>query len=367
MRKGFLTNLAARSAVALLSIPLCVIGTAAAAPTASSQASEGTLFKIKVGQQPQRWGLEWYIASQKGWWKEVGLEPTMLTFSSGAPEIAAGASGSWDVGGAGNIPSVLGAARYGLQTIGIADGEAAIITIMATKDKADAYLKNPALMKGKTIPVTSNSTGQWGATECLKKKFGLGAGDYQYVNLSPAEINAAVSSGRYDVSEVWAPNTYILESTIGAKIICTGAEVGLPITSNLFALPAFAKKHPDIVAKFLAVYLRAIAWEHAHPKETVEYLGQFFKSTGVNIPEKYLPIELHDRPAYDLAQQVAIFKKNANGGSTMEDWWNQVGNFMISVGTIRKVPDVKTHVTDKYLMMIQNDPKLKAFAENKGD
>ena len=40
----------------------------------------------------------------------------------------------------GNI-AVLGAARYGLMTIGIADEEAAIITIMATKDKADEYAK----------------------------------------------------------------------------------------------------------------------------------------------------------------------------------------------------------------------------------
>lgn len=335
------------------------------APPAS--ASKGDLFKIRIGQQAQRWALEWYIATEKGWWKEVGLQPVMSTFSSGAPEIAAGASGSWDVGGAGNIPSVLGAARYKLQTIGIADGEAAIISIMATKEKADDYLKNPSLMKGKTIPVTSNSTGQWGATVCLEKKFGLKASDYRFVNLSPAEINAAVSSGRYDVSEVWAPNTYILESTIGAKVICTGADVGLPITSNLFVTPAFAKAHPDMVAKFLAVYLRAVAWEHAHPKETVKYLGEFFKSTGVNIPEKYLPKELHDRPAYNLAEQLKIFEKDASGKSTIADWWNQVGEFMVSVGVIRKVPAVADHVTDKYLLMIQNDPKLKAFAENTAD
>lgn len=340
---------------------------AAAASGNAEQAANGELFKIKVGQQPQRWGLEWYIASQKGWWKEVGLEPTMVTFSSGAPEIAAGASGSWDVGGAGNIPSLLGAARYGLQTIGIADGEAAIITLMATKDKADAYLKNHALIKGKTIPVTTNSTGQWGATECLKKKFGMGPNDYRYVNLSPPEINAAVSSGRYDLSEVWAPNTYILESTIGAKVICTGAEMGMPIASYLFTAPAFAEKHPEIVARFLAVYLRAVAWEHAHPKETVQYLGEFFKQHGVNIPEKYLPVELHDRPAYELAEQVKIFKPDTSGKATIDDWWNQVGEFMVSVGTIRKVPDVKTHVSNKYLTMIENDPKLKAFAENKGD
>jgi len=336
---------------------------AAIGPTVAADAPVA----IRVAQQPQRWALEWHIATQKNWWKEVGLEPTMSTFASGAPEVAAGASGSWDLGGAGDIPAVLGAARYGLMTIGIADEEAAIITIMATKDKADEYVKNPSLIKGKVIPVTTNSTGQWGAAACLEKKFGLKASDYKFVNLSPPEINAAVTSGRYDVSEVWAPNTYILDASIGAKVICTGRDVGLPITSNLFVLPSYAQDHPDVVAKFLAVYLRAVAWERKHPKETVQYLGEFFKSVGVNVPEKYLPQELKDRPAFTLAEQLKIFKAGAGGKSDAAKWSDDVAEFMKAVGIINKIPDTRTYVSDKFLLMIDNDPKLKAFAENSGD
>jgi NitT/TauT family transport system substrate-binding protein len=322
---------------------------------------------MRVAQQPQRWAVEWYIASQKGWWKQLGLEPTMSTFASGAPEVAAGASGSWDVGGAGDIPSVLGAARYGLMTIAIGDEEAAINTIMATKDKADQYVKDPELIKDKVIPMTTNSTGHWAATACLEKKFGLKPTDYKFVNLSPPEINAAVTSGRYDISEVWAPNTYILESTIEAKIICSGRDVGLPITSNIFVVPSYAKDHPDIVAKFLAIYLRAVAWERAHPKEAEKYLGDFFKSVGVNIPERYLARELKDRPSFTLSEQLKIFKGSSTGQSDTAKWSDQTAEFMKSVGMINKIPDAKTYVTDKFLLMVANDPKLKAFAESTGD
>lgn len=353
------------------SIALCafLIATSVSpsAAFAKSPATGQDLFTIRIGQQPQRWALEWYIASEKGWWKEVGLNPVMSTFASGAVEIAAGASGSWDVGGAGNIPAVLGASKYGLQTIGIADAEGAIITLMATKDKADGYLKNHALLKGKTIPVTTNSTGHWGAVECLSKKFGLKPEDYRLVNLSPPDINAAVMSGKYDVSSVWAPNTYILEDAIGAKVICTGAELKLPIHSYLFTTAAFAKKNPEIVAKFLAVYLRAIAWEKAHPKETEAYLKSFFGTVGVTFPDKYLAQELRDRPAYDLAEQRKIFEKVSTGNSEIGKWWNEVGKFMVSVGVINTIPDPKTLVTDKYLQMIQSDPKLKEFANKASD
>ncbi len=344
-----------------------LISMLAATATVGPAVAADAPIAIRIAQQPQRWGLEWYIASQKNWWKQLGLEPTMSTFASGAPEVAAGASGSWDLGGAGNIPAVLGAARYGLLTIGIADEEATIITIMATKDKADDYAKNPSLIKGKVIPVTTNSTGHWGAAVCLEKKFGLKSSDYKFVNLSPPEINAAVTSGRYDLSEVWAPNTYILESTLGAKIICTGHDVGLPITSNLFVLPSYAKDHPDVVAKFLAVYLRAVAWERKHPKETVQFLGDFFKSVGVNVPEAYLPRELRDRPAFTLAEQIKIFKAGAGGKSDAQKWSDDVAEFMKSVSIINNVPDSKAYVTDKFLLMIENDPKLKGFAESSDD
>ena len=39
------------------------------------------------------------------------------------PQIAASASKSWDVGGTGSVPAVLGAARYNLLTIGITNDE----------------------------------------------------------------------------------------------------------------------------------------------------------------------------------------------------------------------------------------------------
>jgi NitT/TauT family transport system substrate-binding protein len=329
---------------------------------AQTGAPEAALTTIRIGQQPQRWALEWYIASEKGWWKDVGLKPEFSTFSSGAVEIGAGASGSWDVGGAGNIPSVLGASKYGLITIGIADEEAGIITIMATKDKADEYLKNPGLMKGKTIPVTTNSTGQWGAAECLAKKFGLKPDDYRFVNLSPPDINAAVMSGKYDLTEAWAPNTYILEDAIGAKVICTGAELKMPIHSYLFASPGFAEKNPEAVAKFLAVYLRAVGWERANPKETENYLKAWFNSVGVKFPDKYLAQELHDRPAYTLSEQLKIFAGAPAPTSDIVKWWNEVGKFMVSVGVISKIPDPKTTVSEKFLKMVDSDPKLKAFA-----
>ena len=356
MRRLFVYSCNAAVLVLLLLSPTPAVET-------SGSASAATMIPVRTAYQVQRWWLEVYIGEQRGWFTKMGLQLTGSSFASGAPEVAAGASGSWDIGGAGNIPALLGADRYGLQSIAIADREESIITVMALGDKASEYLKNPSLLKGKTIPVTTESTGQWGATACLEKKFHLAANDWHFVNLSPPEINAALSSGKYDVSEVWAPNTYTLESTIQAKVICTGKDVGLPITSNLFVTPNFAKEHPDAVAKFLAVYEHAVAWERIHPKDTERYLSAFYRKGGVQIPDQYLAQELRDRPAFDLAEQLNAMKTAPNGTSPFGDWMTQVGEFMKSVGTIAKVPDPKTYIVDKFMLMVENDPKLRSFAQ----
>jgi hypothetical protein len=68
-----------------------------------------------------------------------------------------------------------------------------------------------------------------------------------------------------------------------------------------------------------------------------------------------------------LAEQLEIFRKEEGKQSKAEDWSNQVANFMVSVGTIKKAPPAESYVTGDYLQMVEKDPKLKAFAENASD
>ncbi|MGH7683340.1 MAG: ABC transporter substrate-binding protein, partial [Vulcanimicrobiaceae bacterium] len=105
--------------------------------------SAAQMMPIRTSYQPGRWWVEVYIAEQKGWFKKMGLDVTGASFTSGALQIAAGASGSWDIAGSGNIPSVLGAARYGLISMAIADLEDASTAMVALPKSADNYLNNP--------------------------------------------------------------------------------------------------------------------------------------------------------------------------------------------------------------------------------
>src|SRR6478672_2421010 len=111
--------------------------------------------EIKVSYQPALyWALPFYVATEKGWWAELGLKPVFSTFPAGVPQIAASAAKSWDVGGIGSVPAVLGAVRYSLLTVGITNDESQGNALMASAAKADGFIKNPASIRGQTIVLT---------------------------------------------------------------------------------------------------------------------------------------------------------------------------------------------------------------------
>src|SRR5436190_8423885 len=322
------------------------------------------LTAIGVSYQPAvYWALPYYIASEKGWWKEVGLDPQFSTFPSGAPQMAAAAAKSWDVGGTGSAPATLGAQRFDILTIGITNDESVGNAVMARKNEADGIRSNPASLKGKQMLLTTNSTGEYAALACLAK-WGLAAKDMQLVNLNQQEIISAFATGTGALAGVWAPNIYTLEERTGAQLICSGKEAGVSIPGALVVRRAYAEQNPDNVAAYLAVYLRAIVWEKAHRDETIKLMKEFYQKTGVNLPEKYLAREIDTRPTFTLDEQIKLFDR-AGGISDVDKWFVKLGEYLKSTGTLQEAPQPRSFATDDFLKRVAGTPKLKAFAEGK--
>jgi NitT/TauT family transport system substrate-binding protein len=320
--------------------------------------------EIKVSYQPALyWSLPYYIATEKGWWQELGLKPAFSTFPAGVPQIAASASKSWDVGGAGSVPGILGAARYQIITIGITNDESVGNALMATRDKADAFVRNPGSIKGQPIVLTANSTGDYAVQSCLRK-WGLAKSDVSIKSMGQAEIISAMSSGNADLGGLWAPNIYTLEEKAGGKLICSGKDANAIIPGVLFVRAEYAKEHPDNVAKYLAIYLRAQQWALAHRKEAIAMMKKFYDQGGVSISEASMQKEFDTRPVYDLAQQLKIMDRSG-GQSDVDKWLTGIGEFMRANGTFPEAPATKNFVTDEYLRRVDRDPKLKAFANRK--
>ena len=319
------------------------------------------LAEIKVSYQPALyWALPFFVASEKNWWAEVGLKPVFSTFPAGVPQIAAAASKSWDVGGTGSVPAVLGHVRFGIKTIGVTNDESAGNALLVRKDVADKIVKNPQSMKGQTIVLTANSTGDYAVQSCLKK-YGLAKSDVTIKNMGQAEIISAMSSNNADLGGLWAPNIYTLEEKAGAKVLCSGKDGGVVVPGALIARGDYAEQNPENVAKFLAVYLRAWKWMNAHKPEAIAMMKKFYEQGGVSISEASMKKEFDTRPTFDLAQQLARMDR-ARGNSDMDVWFGQIAIFMRGTGAVQTVPQPNDFITDAYMKRVQADPKLRDFA-----
>ncbi|MBM1173564.1 ABC transporter substrate-binding protein [Microvirga arabica] len=333
------------------------IATAILAPLHSSQAQT----KVNISYQPALyWALPFYLASEKGWWKEIGLEPSFSLFPAGAPQVAAAQAGSWDMGATGSVPAVLGAARSGLLTIGISNDESKTNVLMTLADKFNELQADPTKIKGQKILLTTNSTGDYAVRNCLKK-YGVDTKDVQFVNLGQAQIISAISSKNGELAGVWAPNTYTLEEKANAKTLCTGADAGAIVPGALIVRADYAKENPQRVAAFLATYLRGWSWAKANPTEAADAMKRFYSQGGVEISDRAIKQEFDLRPTYNLTEQLKSMDR-ANGASEADKWFGNIASFMAEAGTFPRAPDMKTVITDEYMKMVASDPKLKAFA-----
>ncbi len=330
------------------------------AQTAAAQA----LTPIKVSLQPSLyWALPFHVATEKGWWKEVGLAPEFSQFPAGVPQIAASAAKSWDVGGTGSVPAVLGHVRFGIKTIGISNDESVGNGLVGSAKAAAEFAANPAnALRGKTITLTQNSTADFAVQSCLKK-YGLKKADVVMKNMGQAEIISAVSSSNSDWAGMWAPNIYTVEEKSGAKLLCSGKDGGAIVPGALIARGDYAKENPQNVAKFLAVFLRAQSWMKANRAEAVAMMKDFYSKGGVTLSEAAMNKEFDTRPTFNLAQQLKMMERSsADANSQVDGWFNELSAFIKETGAVPASPKVQDFVTDEFLKMVNADAKLKAFA-----
>jgi ABC-type nitrate/sulfonate/bicarbonate transport system substrate-binding protein len=345
---------------------LAAVATLALSASLVTQAQAQALTPIKVSYQPSLyWALPFHVATEKGWWKDMGLAPEFSSFPAGVPQIAASAAKSWDVGATGSVPAVLGHVRFGIKTIGISNDESAGNGLMGSAAASADFAKNPTeALRGKTITLTQNSTADFAVQSCLKK-YGLKKSDVILKNMGQAEIISAISSNNSDWAGMWAPNTYTVEEKAGAKMLCSGKDSGAIVPGALIVRGDYAKENPQMVARFMAVYLRAWSWMNANRREALVMMKDFYAKGGVSISDAAMNKEFETRPTFTLEQQLNMMARKGGADSQVDGWFTALSNFIRETGAVQQTPSARDYVTDEFLAMVQADPKLREFANRK--
>jgi NitT/TauT family transport system substrate-binding protein len=222
---------------------------------------------IKVGSSPVLSSAGIYLAKERGYFKEQGLEVEISDFgNSGAPMTMLLSKGELDVG-AGNITAGLfNAIASGEQFKIVADKG----SIDKNKDYLSLIVRNDLIKSGRYKTLKDLKGFKMGLTsldgvsqEILTEKFLLSAGlkleDVTFVKLSYADMNLALKSRTIDATIQIEPFlTKAQVEDIATKVAGGSSVYSKQQSGVLLYSPKFIKESPEEAKKFMVAYAKAV-------------------------------------------------------------------------------------------------------------
>jgi ABC-type nitrate/sulfonate/bicarbonate transport system substrate-binding protein len=350
MRLEKLTVIFARAAAlaaALVAQPAC----AQPAPT-----------PIRIAVQPGNYSAIAYKAATKlGYWQEAGLAPVFLSYAAGVPQIKAHAD--WDFGTMGAVPALLGARDYDLITIAVANDESRTNVLMGKKEFVAQLRSSRQIPNGTRIAVTLNSTGDYAAQTCLALSGGKTKVDMSYLGMTQAEIMAAGAAGTADLLALWAPNSYAMEEKYGFELLCTGKDFSPGVFGVTVANRKWAQANPDLVAKLLAVVIRANRWIKNNPQGAQQVHVEGAAKEGVTLSASAARKDNELRPVFDLDEQISLLRgetSNVNDSRLARAFYSL--NVFLNEGKSQaRIFKASAFVDVSFLQRLKSDPALSQF------
>jgi len=302
------------SFVVLFAFPGCTRDT--------DQPFKGAVKKISVAVTSWPASASVFVAQEKGFFKNEGLEVTIRPNESGHLAIAPLLAGDVEFATMGETPFVRAALEQKPMAIvaSLAEIERAI-QIIGRKDRGISRAED---LKGKTIGVIQGTTADFFLHIFLTSAY-LGPKDVRVVNLAPGRIVDALLSGEVDAVSTWAPYTTILKEKLGRDSSVLDEPGLYRMTWNLVVRKDLAQRDPECIVRFLHALVKANRYIAEDPAGARNVVSRYLKTDASSLQREWADC----RMTATLAQSLVV---------NLEDQ----SRWMIGRGIVRagRVPNV---------------------------
>jgi NitT/TauT family transport system substrate-binding protein len=303
------TRVRTQAALAMLTI----LGALACAAPAAAQ----TLTNVKVALIPIEAAACVYYAKENGFFAKVGLDVDVDQNPSTPALTAAVLAGTYDI--AYNTVATLATAHSkGLPFVLIGPGIASSAQHFggAIMVGPNSTVKTGKDFNGKTLGTAGLNTIAEYLPRAWIDKTGGDSSTVKFIEM-PFPVTAdAINGGRVEGAYMVEPFVTIAEKKGLAKILSQGDDAISPtetVSTGWFATSAWARAHPDIVAKFQKALSDAAAWANANHDKVVPILVKYLHSDPVLVGQSrrpYYPEHLavsQIQPWVDITARYAKF------------------------------------------------------------
>jgi len=240
-----------------------------------------------------------FIATDKGYFREQGIELDVTRFDSAARMIAPLGTGQLDVGGGAPSAGLLNAIARDILIKIVADkgnmnpghGYEAMVVRKQLWDTG--VLKSPRDLRGKTVAISARNISPEVTLDAFLRTGGLTVDDVNIVTLAHAEMGNALANGSIDMALPIEPFvTQIVAKGIGVIWKRNDAVVPRQQVAVVLYSQQFVEAQPALARKFMLAYVKAArfyndAFVKKDPTKKKEVVRILIRNTGVKDPGLY--------------------------------------------------------------------------------
>jgi len=296
----------------------------ALAAASGARASAGELKPYRVGFNAWIGSIAFFVAQEKGFFKDEGLDVQTKSFSSPGDGLTPLIAGSLDahLSTADSVITVLDKAPGQLKVVYLTDTSSGADAILARKDIAD--VKG---MKGKKVAATLGQCNQLLLEKALEKA-GLTDKDIQLVNMNPDDAGAAFAAGKVDVAVTWEPWITKISGEKKGHVIFSSKETPNLILDVLAISAKTAKTKSAETKAFLKALNRGYEFVQKSPDEAAAIAAKALEQKPDEVKAMLPKVSLYSGkknlevlagPAAKASAQVAQFFKDKKVNDTLVD------------------------------------------------
>ncbi len=234
--------------------------------------------KIVFGVETSLLTAPVWIAENKGYFQEQGLDVEIKEFDSGRAALAA----MLKEGNPENLDMVT-AAQTPVMFNSFARDDYAIISAMVTSindlkviARKDKGIQHPSHLKGKKIGITKGSTGHYFLYLFLDY-YGLKFSDVEAVDMKAGELAQAIVDGRVDAISTWEPHISKARKQLGENALVTDIRYLFREDFYFISYKNFIAKNPIALERFLKAIDKAEEFIKENRAESIGIVSERLK------------------------------------------------------------------------------------------
>jgi NitT/TauT family transport system substrate-binding protein len=225
----------------------------------------GPLEKATLGVESSLLPAAVWVAENKGFFQEEGLDLTIKEFDSGRLSLLAMLKGDEGIDISAAAPTPIMFSSFDRQDFSIFATFAYAyedIKVIANKDKG---INTATDLKDKRIGTPMGTTGQF-FTETFLIYNAVSPSDVELVDVAPSDLPSALNKGEVDAIVIWEPHGSNARELLGDKAIRLPSSDVYKTTFNFLVMKDFAKENPEVLERFLRAIDKATTFIKDHQR-----------------------------------------------------------------------------------------------------